>query len=116
MEINRKNWRAPSDTVLGHFREQHLCCAEGFDDGLACVSVSGYDRIFDKELLELGVLVDFHYQFALSHPPTFIDKEVHDGFGNEVSDVFLDDGEVAVDEVLNDTGFHDHARALLLGV
>ena len=88
--------------------EENLGGTQSCNDLLASFTISSNDRVFDKEFLELWVLIDLHDKFALCQPARLINEEAHDCLRHEVCDVFLDDREVAVDQVLDDTGLHNH--------
>lgn len=85
-------------------------------DFFAVFSIGCDHWIFDHELVEVSLFVNLLNEFALGFFATLVDQEGHDGFGDDVSNVLFYQVEVRLDEVLDDTGFHDYAAGFLMGV
>ena len=96
------------------FGKEGLCVLECLDDLFGLVPVLDDHGVFHEQGLQIACLVDLRHELTLSDLPTFIDKESHDCLGHKVTNILLDDAEVAVDEVLNDSGLHNHPCAFLI--
>ena len=74
-----------------------------------------YDHgILDEQCLQISRLVDLGDKLTLRNLAAFINQEGHNRLRHEITDVLLDDAEVAIDQVLNHSGLHDDSGALLV--
>ena len=98
-----------SESRLNDLVEKALSLTKRCDLFLPLVSSLRDDRVFDHELLEIALLVDFAYELSLCYLLALVHQEGHNRFRDEVGDVLFDNAEVRLDQVLNDDSFHDNA-------
>jgi hypothetical protein len=81
---------------------------------LARTPIGRNNRVFNQQLCQFFVLVDLTYKGRMSLMNTFLNKEGHNRFRDQISHVLLHNAEVALDQILSDPGFHDDSGAFLL--
>ena len=102
-----------SNVELLYFCDDRLCVFERLDETSALVAMLDDHRVFDEQLFQVTSFVYLRNELALGDLATLVDQEGHDCFGHEVTDVLFHNAEVAVNQVLNHSRFHDHSSALL---
>ena len=67
-----------------------------------------------EERIEVSTFVNLRNQLALCDFAALCNQEAHDSLWYLVNNVFLHNAIVAVDQVLNDTSFHDYSCTFLV--
>ena len=67
-----------------------------------------------QQRIEVSTFVDLRNELTLCDFAALCDQEAHDSLGYLVNDVFLDNAIVAVDQVLDDSSFHDYSGTFLV--
>lgn len=70
--------------------------------------------VFYQESFKVASLVDLRYKLTLSHFAALVDQKSHDSLGHHITDGLLNNLKVRVDQVLDNSGFHQESRTFLI--